>query len=433
MPFVFKKSISARRNKTVREKARDWVTRRALYPEVSAAVQMVKGVLSWPRPQFVPSSVSFKQWLEKLEEKGRGASSRYYESSDYGHLAYVYLMKKYANNCILQRIPNTDDILIYRASSESPLQFNDSLPFEIQECLHRRATLILIPLNIQFEQEAHQNILIYRPSHHTIERFEPHGYRTVYEGFDDRALDTALADFFEGTLASLVDHELTYKPPTDLYPLFEVKGPQAIENLFPKSNGEEGRCLGWTLLVAETLLMNPDVPTADVIQQCLEVGRRNPSYFYDLIVGYTQQLAEELKTNFLKEKHPECMVGAKGSKCVFTSELLDMPAVSRVLQQAEELPLTSKSLRAEDLGLLRRIIGKLNKETLSRYLEWVETGRLPNRTTLYEKTRDDDLREQFFQALVSRGMSWGLVQKQLDELEGGGNKRRRKTKRRRRL
>ena len=118
---------------------------------------------------------------------------------------------------------------------------------------------------------------------------------------------------------------------------------------------------------------------------------------------------------------------------MFTSELLDMPAVSRVLQQAEELPLTSKSLRAEDLGLLRRIIGKLNKETLSRYLEWVETGRLPNRTTLYEKTRDDDLREQFFQALVSRGMSWGLVQKQLDELEGGGNKRRRKTKRRRRL
>jgi hypothetical protein len=432
MPFVFKKSISARRNKTVREKARDWVTRRALYPEVSAAVQMVKGVLSWPRPQFVPSSISFKQWLEKLQEKGRGASSRYYESSDYGHLAYVYLMKKYGNMCVLHRIPATDDILIYRANGAGSLQHNDSLPFELRQCLHHGSNLILIPLNIQFEQEAHQNILIYRPSHHTIERFEPHGYRTVYEGFDDRVLDTALREFFEGTIASLVDPDLSYRPPADLYPLFEVKGPQAIENLFPKSNGEEGRCLGWTLLVAETLLMNPDVSTADVIQQCLEFGRRNPAYFYDLIVGYTQQLAEELKTNFLKEHHPECALGAKGSKCVFTAQLLDMPAVSRVVAHAEGV--NSKSLSTEDLGILHKIIKKLDEGTLNRYLQWVETGKLPKHRTSYQKTTDvDDLREALFEALVSRGMSWGMVQTQLDALEGGSKKRIYKTKRRRNI
>jgi hypothetical protein len=429
MPFLFKKAVTVKRNKTMREKARDWVTRRSFYPELSAGVQTVKSALFWPRPQFVPVSVSLKQWLEALKEKGQGASSRYYESSDYGHLAYVYLMKKYANKCVLRRIPETDDVFIYRAENASPLQYNDSLPFELHQCV-RTSNLILIPLNIQFGDQAHQNILIYRPSHHVVERFEPHGYRTIYDGFDDSVLDRTLTEFVERKLAPWIDPELTYVPPADLFPLFEVQGPQAIENLFPKSNGEEGRCLGWTLLVAETLLMNPDVSTADVIQQCLEIGRRNPAYFYDLIVGYTQQLAEELQTNFLKEHHPECAVGAKGSKCVFTSQLLDSSAISRVMAETEP-PTTSKTLTPEDLGLLHRMISKIDENTLSRYLSWVETGRLAKKSTA-ATTDINELREAFFQAMVSRNMSWKELQQKMDtDTLEGGKKRKRKTKRRR--
>ena len=94
-----------------------------------------------------------------------------------------------------------------------------------------------------------------------------------------------------------------------------------------------------------------------------------------------------------------------------------------------ENPTNSKRLTPEDLGLLHQIISTLDESTLSRYLSWVETGRFPRLSTAY-KTKDvDDLREEFFEALVSRNISWREVQQKMDSLEGG-KKRKRKTKRR---
>ena len=76
MPFLFKKAVTVKsKKKTMAEKAKDWVTRRSFYPEISAGVQTVKSALFWPRPQFVPISVSFKQWLEALKEKGQGLAT----------------------------------------------------------------------------------------------------------------------------------------------------------------------------------------------------------------------------------------------------------------------------------------------------------------------------------------------------------------------
>jgi hypothetical protein len=50
----------------------------------------------------------------------------------------------------------------------------------------------------------------------------------------------------------------------------------------------------------ETILLNPTQNTADILEECLDIGEKRPLYFKQLIRGYRQKIAYELTDYFSK-------------------------------------------------------------------------------------------------------------------------------------
>lgn len=51
----------------------------------------------------------------------------------------------------------------------------------------------------------------------------------------------------------------------------------------------------WSMFMMETILLNPTLNTQDIIEQCINIGKEDPIYFKNVIRGYTQQIAKEMK------------------------------------------------------------------------------------------------------------------------------------------
>jgi hypothetical protein len=110
-------------------------------------------------------------------------------------------------------------------------------------------------------------------------------------------LNDKLKELFEVTIQpELREYTPKFKPASDLCP---VNGFQGIEGETPGKN-EDGYCQMWTMFLMETILLNPTQNTADIIQECLDIGEKRPLYFKQLIRGYRQKIAQELTDYFSK-------------------------------------------------------------------------------------------------------------------------------------
>ena len=247
-----------------------------------------------------PPPYSLAEYINEMADIGKKIHDPRYKAGRYMIFIYIYLIRKYATSCSIFRDSfhlSSKAILNYEITTDE-LDYPSNLGHQMLQCVLRGTELIFITLLIYRKQEdgggSHVNILIYRPFKKIIERYEPHGQETHMKDFNDYILNRKLKHLFEEELEpKLKEYTPKYKTPYEICP--SSRGFQGIENLLPHNAKESGYCQMWVMFMMESTLLNPTLNTADIIEKCIEVGKRNPEYFKNLIRGYTFQLAKEIQ------------------------------------------------------------------------------------------------------------------------------------------
>jgi len=275
----------------------------------------------------------------------------------------------------------------------------------------RGSELIFITLYMFDTKGAHVNILIYRPFKKIVERYEPHGQETgwggkVYSEFD---LNKQLKELFEQRVQPIMkEYTPVYRTPYEVCPM-NKNGFQAIENLLPDNKKESGFCQMWTMFMMETILLNPTLNTQDIIEECVHIGKNDPAYFKNLIRGYTQQIAREIKL-YLKQIKVD--IGTKEAHQALAHmniEELVNETMAETKKQNKPLPalgVAPDSLSLDDVKELEKEAGKLNAVTLRRYLNFIQLKRIiqVNQTGTVKQEK-----ELLLKTMLSRAIKWSTL------------------------
>lgn len=248
-----------------------------------------------------------------------------------GELMWLYLLKKYKNECYIVDFKKVSGIgYVYTAGidiTKNGVPDKNTNEYEIvarmKDCLEIKAPLMVIPLTLP----KHQNMMIYRPALNTIERFEPHGERT---GFltpeqNDR-LDARMKKFFEQAKFKPIFKrtgvpEFQYLKPQDLR---SGLGFQAVENRElaqyerdqKKKLGPsyEGFCQMWAYFYLELTMRQPTLTGKEILEKAFSAleGRDGVNKFLNHITAYVEENEKEIKKMMSGFSFKDIATGLKG-------------------------------------------------------------------------------------------------------------------------
>jgi hypothetical protein len=263
-----------------------------------------------PEPVKAPEDIKplvgrIEEKLVKLEEMGRKKGAVHYDARGIvGSIAFVNLMKKYGGKCIVSGVVDSRDKIrvgfeLDSRSGFSTILYDTKYPElgkQLKECVDRGVKLICIPLTIYLNkaQDAHANMIVYRPFQRLVERFDPHGSVIDYDTKVNDSINRQLKKLFEKELQPWIG-EVRFKDAEDICP--SSKGFQALEGQLEQLAQEGGGfCMMWSNFLAEMTLLNPMKPTKEIVDEVFELTKRDPSYVKSVIRGYTVEVESELDT-----------------------------------------------------------------------------------------------------------------------------------------
>jgi len=361
-------------------------------------------VLPKPAPLY---GESLNDLLHRLEDSGKRLQNPTFKRGRYMIFIYIYLIKKYASLC---SIFNNESYSIRYDATAKTLEYSENLATEMQDCIVRGADLIFITLLItDTGVGSHVNILIYRPFKKVVERYEPHGEETsidseVYSEYD---LNKQLKQLFEQTIQPVMqEYTPVFKTPYEICPR---TGFQLIEGLLPENEKEQGYCQMWNMFMMETILLNPTLNTKDIIEKCIEIGKDEPEYFKNLVRGYTQQIAREIKEYLSKVTQN---IGSEEAarefydldlKDLVDETLAETKKRSKPLPEIEETPTT---LSFADIEELEREVDKLNESEVEEYIQFIQDG-------ISESADLPQSKQILMKLMLSRVLNWDTLMKNI--------------------
>ena len=287
--------------------------------------------------------ISPADFIERLELIGENIEDPEYVLGHYTMYMYVVLTKKYGSGCFVFNPEDHANFVDFNNDSKQ-LTYSHHLGVLLRECLERNTEVILIPLGLDNVSIGfgHANLLIYRPDQRIIERFEPQGVipNMQTEVLDEPALNEALKNMFEVELRPfLKDYTPSYVPPEGICPSADVfDGFQTLENkertVIKPGENEGTYCLLWTFFLMECILMNPRVPTAHIIDRCMQTAKKQNKRFLHIIRGYLKSIADEVRLHF---KHAST-IGKQEWKTAVGTEKKDTKYVLHAATKAKRQP-----------------------------------------------------------------------------------------------
>lgn len=234
---------------------------------------------------------------------------------------YLYLFKKYKSNCFLYDAKRDKQVLglsipilkKYDAYEKNKIEEQlDTMASKLSECIKRRnTTIIIIPINLNFFQGSHSNVLIFRKKYNQIEHFEPHG--NAYMGVPETEAN-ALNKIIKYWMKKFVSKVKKYVKPQKPIKLIDssnvcpyLYGLQRIEehwsNLVRLDDDSLGYCSAWSMFFTELCLKNPHIPSSTLITQIYDHFKSMRSvdqgnYLRNVIRGYARFINEKIEKYF---------------------------------------------------------------------------------------------------------------------------------------
>jgi len=239
------------------------------------------------------------------------------------NMFYIYLFRKYKNKCFVRDKNNlkntglgmsisvfaTQRTKIAKETNAETLLHLNVLADELANCIkNKNIEINIIPVSVNGFVTSHANILIYRKKFNHIEHFEPHGKK--FGG--DTLLQTMHYDKMLSYFVSKVNEKLKTTKETEIKLIKSnevcprIHGLQALESFstLPNIEGEGGGyCLAWSLFFAELCLMNPEIPSSELLTYIFNIldsmeKTEQGNYLKQIIRGYAIRMNEKLEKYF---------------------------------------------------------------------------------------------------------------------------------------
>ena len=249
-----------------------------------------------------------KELLKVLNEYSKHSKSDAYPWLAIKSLRPFYLLhilKRNDSDCYLA---TTNKKLVFlrstglRLSAKYKADLADLIKQAYPKCKSVKKVLI-VPLMIRPANnysrgvEAHENMIVFNTVRSEVERFEPHGAKTMMQYVDSDRLDRSIEKFV-GELGL----GLTYIPSTQVtesnegFQLLETRS----ENLSRKlPSGQQvkdpgGFCAPWSYFYADMRLKFPQLPAKELTKQIENILGRDPNKLRAFIRGQAKFMSEEV-------------------------------------------------------------------------------------------------------------------------------------------
>jgi hypothetical protein len=374
-------------------------------------------VVMLPEPDEA-KGMSLKDMVEALEKSGKGIKDPKYKAGRHMVFIYIYLIKKYNSPCLLfNKTTGRHSANINYDVEHNSLESPANLGHTMLDCINRGTDVIFITFYMYHakKKEAHVNVIIYRPFKRIVERYEPHGQQTGWDStnYDEYKVNFKLKQLFEETVSGVLgDYTPVYKTPYEICPI-QPNGFQGIENLLPYDKKKEnGYCQMWSMFMMETILLNPTLNTETIIEECIQVGKNDPQYFINVIRGYTQQMAKELKLYLGKHVTNIKQLGTPRTNEAFVqidlSTLMDetLATTSKLVKPKKQLEAGPEKLSIVELQYNERQINTLNKEEMYRYIKFIKDQHIYKYIAVDKK---HDYEKELLSVMMSRKVRWSTL------------------------
>ena len=221
-------------------------------------------------------------------------------------LFYMYLFSKYGHGCTIRATGYGDDIALSLDIGSGPrskqqLSHITDYLAQVKRCL-RKHNLVVFPVRLKFTYGAHANLIVVRKNQKTLEVVEPHGASYRGKSGDQPDIFAAYSD-----VAAIFNKG---KRKADRYTLLQSPevcpnlGFQVLENYsaVKPSDTEGGYCSVWSMFTTELIMMNPDVPTNEVLSAAIRLASSHPTrvneYLLSVIRGYTTYVTRQVEQYF---------------------------------------------------------------------------------------------------------------------------------------
>ena len=364
-------------------------------------------------PKPPPAGEPLVDFINRLEDTGKKVDNPKYIAGRFMVFVYIYLIKKYSASCSIFndafRMQTHGAAINYNISTKT-LSFSRNLTEQMHDCVMRGSELIFITLYMFAPKGAHVNLLIYRPFKKIVERYEPHGQETGWGSneYSEYDLNKQLKQLFEQTIAPVMkEYTPVYRTPLEICPL-NRNGFQGIENMLPQTSNEEGYCQMWSMFMMETILLNPTVNTQTLIENCIAIGKNDPSYFKNVIRGYTNQIAREIKLYLKEVKLDIGTVSAHRALMQINIEQLINDTFAETKKRSAPLPALGNApaaLTMNDVHEIEKEVEKLNSVQLQRYINFFKARII----TVLDRRNEKEHREVLLKLMLGNGLKWNTM------------------------
>jgi len=373
-------------------------------------------VLPEPDPDPAPG-MSLKDMIDALEKGGEEIKNPKYAAGRHMVFVYIYLIKKYASPCLLfNKNSGKHASVINYDVQRNNLDYPDNIGESMLDCIRRGTDTIFITLYMYYKRQAHVNILIYRPFKRIVERYEPHGQETGWgsTGYDEYKFNFKLKQLFEERVSNVLgEYTPVYKTPYELCPM-HPNGFQAIENLLPYDRKKEnGYCQMWSMFLMETILLNPTLNTEDIIDECIQVGKNDPKYFINVIRGYTQQMAKELKLYLGQHVKDVKQLGTPRTNEAFNQIDLNtlinetLATTSKIVKPMKQIDAAPETFPVVELQYNEKQIDTLSIEDAYRYIKFIKDQHIYK--ILVPVFKKDKYKKELNHLMMSRKLRWATL------------------------
>ena len=224
---------------------------------------------------------------------------------------FLHLLRKYKNDCVIASKTKGG---VFKAGLEVSKTYKsmgaydtktEDFAYGLKDCVDSGASIVVLP----FSLPQHANLLLYRPTANTLERFEPHGNRTGHLTYQqNKSLNDTIVKFFNQKVFKPILERadvpaFRFIPPQDIQ---IGRGFQAVENAedyeYRRRLGQtgysyQGFCVMWSMFYLELCLKFPNLTGREVVDKAMEsINKKDGTEkFLRTILGYTEEAEKELK------------------------------------------------------------------------------------------------------------------------------------------
>ena len=247
-------------------------------------------------PTGLPTGMDLTSTIQSFQQRKRdyqNSMSRWERVLGYFDLMRPEIKRVYNRIALL-------DKLIKELTSTN-MEGNDEFIKMILDCTK---PMIIIPIHLKFDDNAHENMIIINKSLKTIEWYEPHGFKYGGDRNSSEYSETIIINEFKKLFKPLKGYKI-YSP-SDLMTSCPLQSGlqqynkylnevQTRDTVYGRITSPKGYCVAFSMILADIRMTYPLVQPLDLMKNTIELLTSRPEILRDFVYGYSLKLQELMK------------------------------------------------------------------------------------------------------------------------------------------